>query len=274
MRLLTKEELENEDGNYINYPENPSIPLNGRIKLAYDWIPEKSNILLDGGCAWGYGTCFFKKKCNNTYGIDPNEGFITLAKKRYPFIQFLKSGLENTPFKSNFFEVIILNDVIEHVKDESQSLNEMFRILKPEGILIITTLNKGMFSFIDPDNFVFFLRKKLPAIYKLLYRIKKGKYPGLVRPGYEAKHRHYSTSNLRSMLNNSKFKNRYDVVKIFRSGLFMEGITSNLDLFLSFILGKKSTSVLLKPLLFLSKFDFWIPYSLFSYNLAFKIIKK
>lgn len=264
-------ESETRRKDYINYTE---YPLNGRIKLAFDWIPKKSNTLLDGGCAWGYGTRFFEKKSNTTYGIDPNEDFIAIAKKRYPYIDFLKSGLQNTPFESNFFDVIILNDVLEHVKDELQSLNEVFRILKPGGTLITTMPHKGLFSFMDPDNYVFFLRENLPWFYRLLYRIKKGKYPQQVKPGYENKHRHYSIRDLVSALNNSKFKNNYDIEKIFRSELFMGVFTSNLNLVLSLIFGKKLTSVLLKPFSILSRIDFWMPYNIFSYNIAFKIMKK
>lgn len=260
----------NLDKDYTNYPE---YPLNGRLKLAFDWIPKESNDLLDGGCAYGYGTRFFKKKCNNAHGIDPNEDFITIAKKRYPYINFLKSGLENTPFESDFFDVIILNDVLEHVKDQLQSLDEMFRILKSKGTLIITTPHKGLFSFMDPENYIFFFKKNLPNFYKSLYKLKKGKYPQ-PKPGYEDKHHHYSIKDINNMLNNSEFKNNYEIVKIFRSGLFMEVFTGNLEFILKPLIGKRSTTILLKPLEILAKIDYRIPYSILSCNIAIKIIKK
>lgn len=251
------------------YPESK---LNGRTKLAFNWIPEESNVLLDGGCAYGYGTRFFKEKCKDIYGIDPNEEFISIAKKRYPGINFFKGGLENTPFEPNFFDVIIIADVLEHVKDQLQSLNEIFRILKPNGTLILTIPHKGLFSFMDPDNYIFYLRKYLPRFYKFIYRSWKGKDPQ-IRPGYEDKHYHYSTKDVINMLNSSKFENNYTIVKTFKSGLFMGSITSNLDFVLRQFIGNRLTSILLTPLTFLTEIDFWIPYGIFSSSLALKIIK-
>jgi len=256
---------------YSNYPENP---LGGRTKLVYDWIPANSTTLLDGGCAWGYGTRFFKKKCKNTYGIDPNEEFITIARKRYPNINFIVSGLEDTQFESNFFDVIILNDVFEHVKDEIKSLNEMYRILKPGGTFMMTTPHKGLFSFMDPENYKFHLMKNLPRFYKFLYRIKKVQQPKKFKVGYEEKHRHYAIKDFIRLLDSSKFKNHYIITKIFRSGLFIGVFTNNLNFILIFFLGQKSSSKIIKPLTALSKSDYWIPYNRFSYHIALKILKK
>jgi ubiquinone/menaquinone biosynthesis C-methylase UbiE len=259
------------DKEYVDYPEHS---LDGRIRLAFAWIPEKADTLLDGGCAWGYGTRFFKKKCNDAYGIDPNAKFIAIAQKRYSHINFLKSMLENTPFKPDSFDVIILNDVIEHVSDEEKSLNEVFRILKPRGTLVITAPHKGLFSFMDPDNHVFFLRTNVPWLYKLLLRINKEEEPQQNKPGYENKHRHYSIRDFNNVLDNSRFKNNYGLLEVFRSGLFIEAFASMLELILTFTAGKKMKSALMRPLLRLSRIDFFVPYGLLSFNIALKIIKE
>ncbi|HDZ61451.1 MAG TPA: class I SAM-dependent methyltransferase [Candidatus Pacearchaeota archaeon] len=256
---------------HINFPESP---LKGRIKWAYNKIPLKSKTLLDGGCAWGYGTRFFKKKCINTYGIDPNKDFIKIAKERYSHIKFINCGLEKTPFQNNFFDVIILNDVLEHVKDEKRVLNEMYRVLKKGGNLIITTPHKGLFSFMDSDNYVFLIRTKIPKLYKKLYKMYKGEYPKKIRPGYEDWHKHYSVKEIVHMLNSSKFNNHFSLVKTFRSGFFIGPFVGNLQLIGDTFLGRRITSFLLKPLLILSNIDYWIPYNKLSYNLAIRLIKK
>ena len=240
--------------------------------LAFDWIPKNTRTLLDGGCAWGYGTRFFKEKSKIAYGIEIKGKNIRVAKKRYPEINFLNCGLEKTPFKSNFFDVIILNDVLEHVKNELISLDEMFRILKSGGTLIITTPHKGLFAFMDPLAFVLSQKKKETALYRLLYRIKNGKYPPEDCSKCKEEHRHYSIGNLVSLLNKSKFNENYEIEKIFRSGLFIGVFTDDLVFFLS-VINKKWASFLLKPLSFLSEIDFWIPYNGFSNNIAIKIKK-
>ena len=120
----------------------PELPLKGRGKLTYNWIPT-CKTLLDCGCSWGYYTRFYQYKAEKVFGIEPNNNFIKVAQKRYADIKFINSLLENTPFISSFFDTIILNDVIEHVRNETDCLNEIFRILKPNGTLIVTTPHHG-----------------------------------------------------------------------------------------------------------------------------------
>ena len=65
------------------------------------------------------------------------------------------------------------------------------------------------------------------------------------------------------MLNQSNFNNNYEITRTFKSGLLMGNLTSNLDLILRTIIGKKITSYILKhdlkvnhePLFKLHKFD-------------------
>ena len=251
--------------NYIKYPE---YPLTGRHRLIFNWIPKNTNILLDGGCAFGYATRFYKKKCKIVYGIDANESFVNIAKERYSEINFLKCMLEKTSFKSDFFDVVVLSDVIEHVKDDLKSLNEMFRVLKPGGLLILTCPNRGLLSFMDCDNYAFFLRTKFPKFYRFIYKLKKGKYPEKINPGYEDKHRHYSLKDLSVLLNKSDFN--YEITKVFRSGFFIDAVCTNLCFLIKFSIKSKYLSKLLHNL---SEMDFWIPYGALSNSIVIKVKK-
>ena len=245
-------------------------PLNGRIKLAFNWIPKKADTLLDGGCSWGYGTRFFQEKCRQAHGIDTNEKAIAVARRRYPHIRFEKCALEHTPYKANHFDVIILNDVLEHVGDEIKSLNETHRILKPHGALIITVPHKGILSFMDIANYGYFLQKSWPYAYRRYYRIQNGKHA----PRREkTRHRHYSRADIIKLLDASNFHQGYVIEKTFRSGLGWGMVHENLIFFLKFILGPRITSMLLTPLFLLADWDYWIPYSGFSYHIALKILK-
>jgi len=49
---------------------------------------------------------------------------------------------ENLPFKENSFDIIISNHVIEHVQDQQLHINEIKRVLKPNGILYLATPNR------------------------------------------------------------------------------------------------------------------------------------
>ncbi|MGA2297281.1 MAG: class I SAM-dependent methyltransferase [FCB group bacterium] len=259
---------------YTDYPENK---LSARLKLSYKWLPENSDKILDGGCSYGYGTRFFRLKSKETYGIDSDENQISVAKLRYPDIHFKVSRLESTSFESEFFDVIILNDVLEHTTDKIKSLSESFRILKTNGLIIISTPHKGLFTFLDPYNYGYLLRTKFSKnynfLYNIIYRIKKGIKPVQVNPAHLVKHFHYSLNELKSMLDLSDFKDKYIIEKVFRSGLFMEVFTMNCESILNIIFAKKVTRIILKPFAFLSNLDYWIRYGIFSYNIAIKVKK-
>jgi len=256
---------------YVNYPESS---LRERIKLAYDWIPENCKRLLDGGCAFGYGTRHFKTKAAKAWGVDPNKNYIAVAQQRYPDITFHNCGLEQTPFEAGSFDTIILNDVLEHVIDVGKVLNEMCRLLAPGGTLIITTPHRGLFAFMDPDNYAYHLRTKFPRLYRWLYRVKYGKNPASqIKPGYEQLHRHYSRRDFIRLLNQSDFQDHYEVKAVFRSGLIAGVLAGNLYELFSLILGVKAAGTVVKPLQWLADREFFIPFGSLAYNIAIRIKK-
>jgi len=260
-----------DPNDYVKYPESA---LRDRIKLAHDWIPAGSRRILDGGCAFGYGTRHFRKAGARVWGVDPNATFITLARQRYPDITFEVCGLEQTPFAPEFFDVVILNDVLEHVADEQKALNEMCRILSPEGSFIITTPHRGLFAFMDPDNYTYYLRTKAPGLYRTLFRAKYGELPSpQIKPGYEQLHRHYNLDDFKRLLDASDFKGQYVIEARFRSGLFVGVLASNVFELLSVLLGVKTASKLTRWLHWFSDLDYRIPYGPLAYNIGIRVKK-
>ncbi|PLW79489.1 hypothetical protein C0585_07605 [Candidatus Woesearchaeota archaeon] len=249
------------------------LKLTGRNKLVYNWIPKKVNNLLDAGCNFGYATYHFKNKCENCFGFDPSVNDINKAKKLFNNINFQVSFMEKTNYNSDFFDVIILADVFEHVKDEIKSLNEIYRILKDKGTLIITVPHKGLFSIFDPTNFIFYFRKYFSQIYDFLFFLKNKKKPGKSKPGWDSFHRHYSYKNLYSLLMKSSFNDQFIVEKVHKSSLFIGVLTMYLDIFLSLLFNKPIRDKILLPFHYLSNIDYKIKYGLFSYDLAIKIKK-
>jgi len=49
----------------------------------------------------------------------------------------IRLDITDIKFKDNFFDVIICNYVLEHVKDDQKAMSELFRVLKPKGIAIL-----------------------------------------------------------------------------------------------------------------------------------------
>lgn len=104
---------------------------------------QKGKRVLEIGCGAGAGTRFLKELLEPTelYGVDISEDAIAKAKKKGLTAYTINVGDEKLPFKNNFFDLIITFEVVEHVFDTGAFIEEIRRVLKPEGTLYISTPN-------------------------------------------------------------------------------------------------------------------------------------
>ncbi len=98
--------------------------------------------ILDIGCGFGY----FLKLCDEegweTYGVDISEYAIGRARsitKAKLFVHDVEKGLPM--FNEDFFDIVTMIDVLEHLYSPFKVVKEIYRILKPGGFMIITTPN-------------------------------------------------------------------------------------------------------------------------------------
>lgn len=112
-----------------------------RIDLIEKYVDLKGKRILDLGCGIGRYSQNFKDLGGEVFGLDVDEEKIEIAKKINPGINFLASRAENLPFSDNFFDVIFVNEVLEHVEDDKKAVKELFRTLKPGGSAIIFAPN-------------------------------------------------------------------------------------------------------------------------------------
>jgi len=99
--------------------------------------------VLDYGCGDGVLTYMLDKKGACAYGVDISNIPLNLARNIHQLkgcnSKFSKSTNYKTPFEDNFFHAVICSDVIEHVQYPEIILKEIYRILKKNGIAIIST---------------------------------------------------------------------------------------------------------------------------------------
>jgi len=107
----------------------------------------KNKKILDIGCGSGIISCELSKYGNEVVGIDVQSLSFQKYNETYKikncFDFVLCNGIA-LPFKSEYFDVVIANHVIEHVKKSSRQkiISEAYRVLKPNGLLYIATPNK------------------------------------------------------------------------------------------------------------------------------------
>lgn len=100
----------------------------------------KNQNVLDLGC--GYGALSktlgdFKAKVTSAEVNEKSIGFAKKFLSSNKNIKVIKIAEEKLPFKDNEFDVVILFDVIEHVKNPEYTIQESIRVLKNKGLLIV-----------------------------------------------------------------------------------------------------------------------------------------
>lgn len=103
------------------------------------YIPNKSKFL-DVGCGAGYSLIKAQEELECLcFGVDPDPGGHGVGRYNELDSELnIKKGVsENLPFEDESFDVVFCSHVLEHVIDEQKSLEEIKRVLKPEGTLII-----------------------------------------------------------------------------------------------------------------------------------------
>jgi len=102
-------------------------------------VPHASN-LLDIGCAEGTKTTNYARmlsvSLDKVYGVEKKPKYIALAQKQFKIIN-VDLEKDVLPFKDQEVEVIICNQILEHLKNIFLLLSEMDRILKRSGYLMI-----------------------------------------------------------------------------------------------------------------------------------------
>lgn len=117
------------------------LPIIGR-QLAH--LPTGASVI-DLGCGNGALLATFGDRGWKLVGVDSSASGIAIATQHWPSIQFIKADV-TAPIDSvqyNSFDAVVTTDVIEHVFAPRGLASNCFRLLKPGGVVIISTPYHG-----------------------------------------------------------------------------------------------------------------------------------
>ncbi|MBN2383614.1 class I SAM-dependent methyltransferase [bacterium] len=125
----------------ILYSESEYNSAEKKLALYKKHIEFSGTLVLDAGCGLGGRTVFYSEKgSDSVIGIDIDQEHISHSKefadkRNVKNVHFLVGNLNNLPFKSNVFDIILLNDVIEHIRRPylMSSFAEIKRVIKVKG---------------------------------------------------------------------------------------------------------------------------------------------
>lgn len=97
--------------------------------------------VLDAGCGVGYGSAFLAQASRRVVGVDLSDEAIAHARGRYASqnVEFVQGTLGALEQPDSSFDVICCFETIEHLTDPDAFLTEATRLLRPEGVLVIST---------------------------------------------------------------------------------------------------------------------------------------
>jgi 2-polyprenyl-3-methyl-5-hydroxy-6-metoxy-1,4-benzoquinol methylase len=157
----------NEEDYIAMYPPSYQGELINSKNLIYDKIFDKiktfsinAENILDYGC--GYGELLFHadQKGFKTYGVEYNEKYIEILKKRYKQTSFM--SISEFDSSVNFYDIIILNNVLEHVANPNELLQKLKSKLNDKGILVVIGPIENNFTIAQSfRQFFFTLKRKI-----------------------------------------------------------------------------------------------------------------
>jgi GT2 family glycosyltransferase/SAM-dependent methyltransferase/peptidoglycan hydrolase CwlO-like protein len=112
--------------------------------------------VLDLACGTGYGTAILGAQGGKVTGVDISAAAIRLARKRHGSdnVTFVIADCFDLPFAAGSFDVVVANEMIEHVADHDALIAEARRVLVPGGMLLVSTPNKPVYNrFKTPNAF-------------------------------------------------------------------------------------------------------------------------
>jgi len=126
-------------------PLNRLNPL--RFQFFDQYVPNWKGLkVLDVGCGGGFTCEFLAARGAHVTGIDQSTSCIAAAKQHAEEenlnIDYHQGYSENLPFNDATFDIVVCVDVLEHVADVPQTIFEISRTSKPNGLVFFDTINR------------------------------------------------------------------------------------------------------------------------------------
>jgi ubiquinone/menaquinone biosynthesis C-methylase UbiE len=118
-----------------------------RYLFAIHSVDLQDKVVLDIASGEGYGAALLGIKARQVYGVDISPEAVETARNRYKSanVEFIQGSASSIPLKSNTVDVVTSFETIEHLSEHDLMLQEIKRVLKTDGILIISTPDKDFY---------------------------------------------------------------------------------------------------------------------------------
>lgn len=149
-----------------------------RVRTIFEWVPPpdaEDAIILDCACGRGFYLNYYRTVSNvKLVGLELDPEVIMKAQNNvghHDDITLTRANIYSLPFPDNYFDGVLLSEILEHIDEDVRGLKEVFRVLKPGASVAITVPNANYPFLWDPIN------KTLETVFKT--KIRKGPLSGI-----------------------------------------------------------------------------------------------
>lgn len=118
-----------------------------RYRFAREFVNGKT--VLDLACGEGYGSYLLSEDARAVVGVDIDDLCIQHASRKYARenLKFLLGSMTEIPVPGrHVFDVVVCFEAIEHTDEQERLMAEVKRVLKDEGVFVVSTPNKAIYS--------------------------------------------------------------------------------------------------------------------------------
>lgn len=113
-----------------------------RLEMLRRYIVLRGARVLDVGCGLGAYVAAFAADGAHAFGVDVDAEKLVEAQRAKNLTRLTCAVSEALPFPDDFFDAVLLHEVIEHVADDAQTIREAHRVCKPGGCVILFAPNR------------------------------------------------------------------------------------------------------------------------------------
>jgi len=125
-----------------------------RYALAMNLSKQKT--ILDIASGEGYGSNLLSNTAEYVYGVDIDLAAVEHARNKYGLsrtnLEFLRGSASDIPLPDSSVDVVVSFETIEHHTEHEKMMKEIRRVLRPSGVLLISSPEKKIYSERDPGN--------------------------------------------------------------------------------------------------------------------------
>ncbi|AXH11542.1 bifunctional demethylmenaquinone methyltransferase/2-methoxy-6-polyprenyl-1,4-benzoquinol methylase UbiE [Halarcobacter bivalviorum] len=136
--------------------------------------------IVDVACGTGDMIDFWKTvarkngiELKNIVGVDPSVGMMDVAKNKFPEVEFIEAGAAQMPLDSNSADLISISYGIRNVVQRQEAFDEFARVLKKDGLVVISEFTKQEKTNILDHVTDFYMNKVLPTIGGIISKNKE-----------------------------------------------------------------------------------------------------